>query len=96
MLQYELGPFVKKVSVLTNDIAVEPPYHGKWRGSAKDFVIGGEVWLKELDEGKTEVTYTLEIIPKSILMRSVEGLVLEKIKKDVKEYARNILSYAKK
>jgi carbon monoxide dehydrogenase subunit G len=93
ILDFKVGPFVKRMEIKGKTIEVNPPYHGKWIGHTEGAVVSGETELEEMDDNSTVVVYTMGIEPKSIMLQSLKPLIKEKMVRDLKQYAKNVKEY---
>jgi carbon monoxide dehydrogenase subunit G len=90
ILDFRVGPFVKRMEIKGKTIEVNPPYHGKWIGQTDGATVSGETELKANGSDGTNVLYTMGIEPKSIMLQSLKPLIKEKMIKDLKLYAKNV------
>lgn len=90
VLRFEVGPFAKRLVIKSRSEYVDPPYHGRWVGSTKDARMSGEILLGDCGDNTTTVQYIQKIELKSLIMRSVETLIKEKMDSDIRLYAKNI------
>jgi carbon monoxide dehydrogenase subunit G len=96
VMEFRIGPIIKRVEMHSKNFEIDPPYHGKWVGKAKGIRMSGEVDLKESTNSSTSVVYKLKLEPKSIFLLSMLSFIEEKLKRDVKQYAENVKYQAEK
>lgn len=90
ILDFRVGPFVKRMEIKGKTIEVRPPHHGKWIGHTDGAVVSGETELEANGSGNTRVKYTMGIEPKSIMLQSLKPLIKEKMIRDLRQYAKNV------
>ena len=90
VLRFEVGPFAKRLVIKSKSEFIDPPHHGRWVGSTKDARMSGEIQLEDCGDHATKVHYIQIIELRSLIMRSVETLIKEKMDSDIRLYAKNI------
>jgi carbon monoxide dehydrogenase subunit G len=90
VMEFKIGPFIKKVEMQSKNVEENPPYYGKWEGEAKGIKMSGQIDLKENSNSSTLVSYRLALEPKSLFLSSMVPFIEEKLKNDVRQYAKNV------
>lgn len=96
IMEFQIGPLIKRVEMESTTIELDPPYHGKWMGEAKGIRMSGEIDLKENINSSTIVSYKLKLEPLSLFLLSMLSFIEEKLKNDVKQYAENVKYHVEK
>jgi carbon monoxide dehydrogenase subunit G len=96
VMEFQIGPIIKRIDMHSTTVELDPPYHGKWLGKAKGIRMSGEIDLKEINNSSTCVSYKLKLEPRSIFLLSMLSFIEEKLKRDVKQYAENVKYHVEK
>ena len=90
VMEMQFGPFIKRVEMQSRNVEVDPPYYGKWEGKAKGIKMSGKINLKENSNFITQVSYTLELEPRSLFLLSMLSFIEKRLERDVHQYAENV------
>ncbi|HUV82100.1 MAG TPA: SRPBCC family protein [archaeon] len=90
IMEMQFGPFIKRVEMQSRNVEVDPPYYGKWEGKAKGIKMSGKINLKENSNFITQVSYTLELEPRSLFLLSMLSFIEKRLERDVHQYAENV------
>ncbi|MCL7474480.1 MAG: SRPBCC family protein [ANME-2 cluster archaeon] len=96
IMEFQIGPLIKRVEMNSTTIEVDPPYRGKWEGNAKGIKMSGEIELKENTNSSTIVFYKLRLEPQSLFLLSMISFIEQKLDNDVRQYAKNIKYHVEK
>jgi carbon monoxide dehydrogenase subunit G len=90
IMEFRIGPLIKKVEMHSTTVKEDPPNYGKWVGEAKGIQMSGEVELRETASSGTLIFYKLKLVPKSLFLLSMKPYIKERLEHDVRLYAENI------
>ncbi|MCK4937152.1 MAG: SRPBCC family protein [Methanosarcinales archaeon] len=96
IMEFQIGPLIKRIEMNSTTVEVDPPYHGKWEGKAKGIKMSGEIDLKENTNSSTIVSYKLKLEPKSLFLLSMLSFIDQKLENDVRQYAENVKFHVEK
>lgn len=90
VMEFQIGPLIKRVEMKSTTVEVDPPCYGKWLGKTRGIEMSGEIHLRENSNSSTNVNYRLRLDPKSIFLLSMLSFIEEKLEHDVRQYAENV------
>ena len=96
IMEFQIGPLIKRIEMNSTTVEVDPPCHGKWEGKAKGIKMSGEIDLRENTNSSTIVSYKLKLEPKSLFLLSMLSFIDRKLENDVRQYAENVKYHVEK
>ena len=91
-LKLKLGPITKTIKLRSKVVQQDPPSHASFKGEGENLSLAGEVDLRALPSGESEVCYKLRIDARGSLAKITESVARRKsesLKQEIVERIRS-------
>ncbi|MHB8620939.1 MAG: CoxG family protein [Chloroflexota bacterium] len=86
----ELGPLSRLLEMRATTVTLEPPTHGTFLARGRDLETRGDIRLRALSDGETEVTYAVRAEALGFGKGLVNSAISLAIQSQADDFARNV------
>jgi carbon monoxide dehydrogenase subunit G len=89
-LKVKIGPLSKKIKLVTETLASNPPTHAEFRGEGELVTTTGTIDLREISPQSTEVLYRVKAEGRGNLAGVLNNVIKSRMQSDVNEFEKRV------